>query len=157
MTIIKENTREDVTSKISTICENDLEGHPKREQLGIFASPRAAMYVDGSWHNVDIDKLPSLAKKGTDVVFMEKRGVLEIVKYIGDIYGLAFVNTQGHFAEYPKDLIREIIENGGNVAILTDFDCAGIHIAEKVISDVLGEELFIESFLHDMMRRQNLN
>ncbi len=143
VTIIKENTREDVTSKISTICENDLEGHPKREQLGIFASPRAAMYVDGSWHNVDIDKLPSLAKKGTDVVFMEKRGVLEIVKYIGDIYGLAFVNTQGHFAEYPKDLIREIIENGGNVAILTDFDCAGIHIAEKVISDVLGEELFI--------------
>ncbi|MGC2681976.1 MAG: hypothetical protein WA323_08910, partial [Candidatus Nitrosopolaris sp.] len=34
-------------------------------------------------------------------------------------------------------LIREIIENGGNVAILTDFDCAGIHIAEKVISDVI--------------------
>jgi hypothetical protein len=120
-----------------------LEGHPKREQLGIFASPRAAMYVDGSWHNVDIDEIPPLAKKGTDVVFMEKRGVLEIVKYIGDIYGFAFVNTQGHFAEYPKDLIREIIKNGGNVAILTDFDCAGIHIAEKVISEVIGEERFI--------------
>ena len=42
VTIIKENTREDVTSKISTICETDLEGHPKREQLGIFASPRAS-------------------------------------------------------------------------------------------------------------------
>ena len=42
VSIIKENTREDVTSKISTICENDLEGHPKREQLGIFASPRAS-------------------------------------------------------------------------------------------------------------------
>jgi len=50
VTIIKENTREDVTAKISSICENDLEGHPKREQLGIFASPRATMYVDGSWH-----------------------------------------------------------------------------------------------------------
>ena len=98
------------------------------------------MYVDGSWHNVDIDEIPSLAKKGTDVVFMEKRGVLEIVKYIGDIYGIAFVNTQGHFAEYPKDLIRQIIKNGGNVGIMTDFDCAGIHIAEKVISDVIGEE-----------------
>ena len=66
---------------------------------------------------------------------------MEIVKYIGDTYGFAFVNTQGHFAEYPKDLIREIIENGGNVLILTDFDCSGIHIAEKVISDVIdGEE-----------------
>ena len=143
VTIIKENTREDVTSKINTICENDLEDHPKREQLGIFASPRAAMYVDGSWHNVDIDEIPSLAKKGTDVVFMEKRGVLEIVKYIGDIYGFAFVNTQGHFAEYPKDLIRQIIKNGGNVGIITDFDCAGIHIAEKVISDVVGEQRFV--------------
>jgi hypothetical protein len=135
VTIIKENTREDVTAKISEICENDLEGHPKREQLGIFASPRATMYVDGEWHNVDIDEIPSLAKKGTDVVFIEKRGVVEIVKYIGDIYGIAFFNTQGHFAEYPKDLIREINQNGGNVAILTDFDCAGIHIAEKVIAD----------------------
>ncbi|MGB6595459.1 MAG: hypothetical protein WBE68_28490, partial [Candidatus Nitrosopolaris sp.] len=137
LTIIKENTREDVTAKISEICENDLEDHPKREQLGIFASPRATMYVEGAWHNVDINEIPSLAKKGTDVVFIEKRGAVEIVKYIGDIYGIAFVNTQGHFAEYPKDLIREIIENGGNVAILTDFDCAGIHIAEKVISDVI--------------------
>jgi hypothetical protein len=140
VTIIKENTREDVTAKISSICENDLEDNPKRERLGIFASPRATMYVDGSWHNVDIDEIPSLAKKGTDVIFIEKRGIVEIVKYIGDIYGFAFVNTQGHFAEYPKDLIREIIDNGGNVLILTDFDCAGIHIAEKVISDVIGEE-----------------
>jgi hypothetical protein len=120
-----------LTTKILAV----MEGHPKREQLGIFASPRATMYVDGEWHNFDIDEIPSLAKKGTDVVFIEKRGVVEIVKYIGDIYGIAFFNTQGHFAEYPKDLIREINQNGGNVAILTDFDCAGIHIAEKVIAD----------------------
>ena len=31
--------------------------------IGIFASPRATMYVDGSWHNVDIDEIPSLAKR----------------------------------------------------------------------------------------------
>ena len=36
--------------------------------------------VDGSWHNVDINEIPSLAKKGTDVVFMEKRGIVEIVR-----------------------------------------------------------------------------
>ncbi|MGC1932552.1 MAG: hypothetical protein WA667_26560 [Candidatus Nitrosopolaris sp.] len=80
-----------------------MDGHPKRERLGIFASPRATMYVDGSWYNVDINEIPSLAKNGTDVVFIEKRGAVEIVKHIGDIYGIAFVNTQGHFAEYPKD------------------------------------------------------
>ena len=38
-----------------------------------------------------------------------------------------------------KDLIRKINENDGNVAILTDFDCAGIHIAEKVIAEDIEE------------------
>ena len=89
------------------------------------------MYIDGSWHNVDINEIPSLAKKRTDVVFIDKRGAVEIVKYIGDIFGIAFVNTQGHFAEYPKDLIREINENDG---------CAGIHIAEKVIAEDIEQE-----------------
>jgi 5S rRNA maturation endonuclease (ribonuclease M5) len=140
ITVIKENTRDDMTQKISEICESDLEGNPTREQLAIFASPRATLYFDGTWHNVDIDDIPSLAGKGTDVVFIEKRGALEIVKYIGDDYGIAFVNTQGHFAEYPKDLIREINEQDGRVAILTDFDCAGIHIAEKVISEDIESE-----------------
>ena len=64
-----------------------MEDHPKREQLGIFASPRATMYVEGAWHNVDINEIPSLAKKGTDVVFIEKRGAVEIVvhwRYLRD-------------------------------------------------------------------------
>lgn len=52
ITIIKENTRDDMTAKISEICERDLEGNPTREQLGIFASPRATLYFDGTWHNV---------------------------------------------------------------------------------------------------------
>ena len=37
-------------------------------------------------------------------------------------------------------MIREIIEQDGRVAILTDFDCAGIHIAEKVISEDIKSE-----------------
>ena len=39
-----------------------------------------------------------------------------------------------------KNLIREIIEQDGRVAILTDFDCAGIHIAEKVLSEDIKSE-----------------
>jgi hypothetical protein len=72
VTIIRE---EDVTPKISSLCENDLEGHPKREQLGIFASPRATIYVDGSWHNVDIDEISALAKKGTIYVVVLSCGI----------------------------------------------------------------------------------
>jgi hypothetical protein len=132
--MIKANTRSDVTSMINERCEK-LEESPTREQLGIFASPRATMYVNGRWHRVDIDDIPELAGKGTDVVFIEKQGVVEIVKDLADIYGIAFVNTQGHFADYPRALVPEIIETGGNVVILTDYDCAGIHIAERIIAE----------------------
>jgi hypothetical protein len=59
---------------------------------------------------------------------------------LADIYGIAFVNTQGHFADYPRDLVPRIIDNGGNVVILTDFDCAGIHIAERIIAEDAYQE-----------------
>lgn len=121
--LIKANTRKDVTAMINERYEK-LKGFPRREELGIFASPRATMYVDRRWHRVDIFDIPELAGKGTDVVFIEKQGVVEIIKYLADIYGIAFVNTQGHFADYPRDLVPRIIDEGGNVVILTDFDCA---------------------------------
>jgi hypothetical protein len=138
--MIKDNTRKDVTAMISERCEK-LEGSPTREQLGIFASPRATMYVNGQWFRVDIDDISELAGKGTDVIFIEKQGIVEIIKYLADVYGIAFVNTQGHFAEYPRNLVPEIIENGGNVVILTDFDCAGIHIAERIIAEDVYHEM----------------
>lgn len=137
--LIKANTRKDVTAMINERCEK-LEGSPRREELGIFASPRATMYVDGRWHRVDIDDIPELAGKGTDVIFIEKQGVVEIIKQLADIYGIAFVNTQGHFADYPRDLVPRIIDEGGNVVILTDFDCAGIHIAERIIAEDVYQE-----------------
>jgi hypothetical protein len=142
--IIKENTRDDVTAAISEECER-LPGSPTRERLGIFVSPRATMYFRGRWYNVDIKEIPALAGKGTDVVFIEKRGVVEQIKHISDIHGVAFVNTQGHFAEYPRDLVPDIIRKGGYVVILTDFDCAGIHIAERVISELAGIHVDVES------------
>lgn len=137
--LIKANTRKDVTAMINERCEK-LEGSPRREELSIFASPRATMYVNGRWHRVDIDDIPELAGRGTDVIFIEKQGVVEIIKHLADIYGIAFVNTQGHFADYPRDLVPRIIEEGGNVVILTDFDCAGIHIAERIIADDVYQE-----------------
>jgi hypothetical protein len=134
VTMIKSGTRTSVTAMISERCEK-LEGSPKREQLGIFAAPRATMYVNNQWYRIDIDSIAEIAGKGTDVIFIEKQGIVEIIKHLADIYGFALVNTQGHFAEYPRNLVPEITEQGGNVVILTDFDCAGIHIAERIIAD----------------------
>jgi hypothetical protein len=99
---ITKTTRSQVTGNIRKICKF-LEGSPMREDLGIIAGARASLYFDGKWENVDMDEIVALAEKGTDLVFIEKRGVIEIVsKYIGQ-YGIAFCNTQGHFTEYAKD------------------------------------------------------
>jgi hypothetical protein len=128
---ITRTTRSQVTANIRKICKS-LEGSPTREDLGIIAGARASLYFDGKWENVDMDEIVALAEKGTDLVFIEKRGVIEIVsKYIGK-YGIAFCNTQGHFTEYAKDLARASKEAKGNVAIITDWDCAGVNIAERV-------------------------
>jgi hypothetical protein len=128
---ITSTTRSQVTGNIRKICKS-LEGSPKREDLGIIAGARASLYFDGKWENVDMDEIVALAEKGTDLVFIEKRGIIEIVsKYIGQ-YGIAFCNTQGHFTEYAKDLARASKEAKGNVAIITDWDCAGVNIAERV-------------------------
>ncbi|MGA7899947.1 MAG: hypothetical protein WCA39_13920, partial [Nitrososphaeraceae archaeon] len=134
-----QNTRSYIVSKISEICENDPRIGVPREKLGIFASARAQFYFKGEWHSVYLDDIPKLCNKGVVVVFIEKVGIVEQIKHIIDKHGIAFVNTQGHFAEYPKTLVSEIVMNGGYVVILTDFDCAGIHIAERVITQVLTE------------------
>ena len=128
---ITKTTRSQVTGNIRKICKS-LEGNPMREDLGIIAGARASLYFGGKWENVDMDEIVALAEKGTDLVFIEKRGIIEIVsKYIGQ-YGIAFCNTQGHFTEYAKDLARASKEAKGNVAIITDWDCAGVNIAERV-------------------------
>lgn len=160
ISIIKEGTRRQITAMVSEICQK-LPGSPKREQLGIFASPRASLYFDGTWHDVDVRDIANLAGKGTIVLFVEKRGVADQIKHLADIYGVAIVNTTGHLSEYAKDLIPAIIKEDGYVAILTDFDCAGINIAEKVIEEIielLGEEIVnkrvkrLGLFLEDLER-----
>ena len=80
-----------------------------------------------------------MAGKGTVVVFIEKVGIVDQIKHIIDRFGIAFVNTQGHFADYPASMVLEIIKKGGYVVILTDFDCAGIHIAERIVTQTLNE------------------
>ena len=134
--MIGQQTRKHVTGMISKLCEKLL--HVPREALGIYASPRVQCILKGAWHSVYLKDVPELAGKGTVVIFIEKVGVVDQIKHVIDMHGIAFVNTQGHFAEYPKRLVSAIIEKGGYVAILTDFDCAGINIAEKVIEEVIA-------------------
>ena len=68
-----------------------------RESLGIFAGVRAELYFKGNWSSVSFDSITSLAEKGTDIVFVEKEGIPEVLTDFADKYGIAMVNTRGPF------------------------------------------------------------
>ncbi len=102
-----------------------------RESLNIFAGARAVMYFQGNWSSVKFDDVKSLAQKGTDILFIEKMGIVEIFTEHADKYGIAIVNTQGLLTEYGKDLM-EAQRQGGHVAILSDYDDHGLLLASKV-------------------------
>ena len=128
---IKSTTRDYITRDV---CAELEEGWiVTREQVGIIASARASMSFNGEWMNVDMDKIVEMAELARYQVYIEKRGAVEVViRFIGD-YGVAFVNTQRHFVEYAKDLARAAKISGSHITIVTDSDCAGINIAEKVM------------------------
>jgi len=126
---MKKPSREWVKKLIKKACD-DL--HVTRESLNIFAGARAVMYFQGNWSSVKFDDVKSLARNGTDILFIEKMGIVEIFTEHADKYGIAIVNTQGLLTEYGKDLMKEAQRQGGHVAILSDYDEHGLLMASKV-------------------------
>jgi len=104
-----------------------------RESLGIFAGARATMYFNGTWSNVRFDAIGALAEKGTDILFIEKMPIVEVLTEHADKYGVALVNTIGNLTEYGKDLMRAIEASGGHAAILTDYEDYGLLIVASVL------------------------
>lgn len=102
-----------------------------RESLGIFAGVRAELYFDGEWTSVSFDSVRELAQKGTDIVFVEKEGIPEVLSDRADKYGIAMVNTRGHLTEYGKELMKVAKESGAHVVIMTDYDATGVKIASE--------------------------
>jgi hypothetical protein len=108
----------------------------KREDIGIIAGVRAELYFNGTWTSVSFDAIEELAQKGTDIVFIEKEGVPEILTEYADKYGIAMVNTRGYLTEYGKDLMIAAKKSGANVVIMTDYDLTGINIASQSPKDM---------------------
>lgn len=61
----------------------------RREDLGIIAGVRAELYFNGKWPSVSFDSISELAENGTDILFIEKEGVPEILSKYADRYGIA--------------------------------------------------------------------
>ncbi len=125
-TVISTNTRKYITSKIQEVCK---EYGYKRHELGIIAAERAQLYFKGESLGVGFDQLEELAKKGTDLLIIEKEGVADVLAPFADEKGIAILNTRGFLTEYAKELSELAEEEECNIAILTDFDSSGLLIS----------------------------
>jgi hypothetical protein len=66
-------TREWVKRLIRKICAKN--GF-SREPIGIIAAARASMYFDGKWTSVSFEAVNEPAQHGTDMIFIEKVGIV---------------------------------------------------------------------------------
>jgi hypothetical protein len=110
------------------ICEK---AGKKRSEIGIITGARAEMYFDGRWESVSFDAIEELAHKGTDIVFIEKEGIIDELKEHADKYGVAMVNSRGYLVEYAHDLMSAAKSSGANIIIITDYDLSGVNLASK--------------------------
>ena len=118
---------------IRELCrEHDLE----REQIGIIAAPWASMFFKGEWYDISFDTIQDLAKKGTDIIFIEKRDIVRALGKYASKWGVALVNTHGHLPDYAEDLAELADISGAHIAIFTDYDIPGILIASKLDENV---------------------
>ena len=82
--------------------------------------------------DVGLEEIKELVKYGTDMLIIEKEGVVEQLKSFADEYGIALLNTRGFLTEYADILQDKAEKEGCNIAILTDFDASGLVMACKV-------------------------
>lgn len=103
----------------------------KRSEIGIITGARAEMYFDGRWQSVSFDAIEELAQKGTDIVFIEKEGIIDELKEHAVKFGIAMVNSRGYLVEYAHDLTNAAKSLGANIIIITDYDLSGVNLASK--------------------------
>ena len=124
-------TRESFTSAIRDECKKL--GY-KRHQLGIIAADRAQLYFRGKWSDVGFEEVRQLAEKGTDLLFIEKEGVAEILAPM-DKEGIALLNSRGFAVEYAQDLLELANTKGCNLAVITDMDASGYLMTQNVMQN----------------------
>jgi len=108
----------------------------KRSEIGVITGARAEMYFNGRWESVSFDAIEELAQKGTDILFIEKEGIIDELKEHADKYGIAMVNSRGYLVEYAHDLMNAAKCLGANIIIITDYDLSGVNLASKCTEDI---------------------
>ena len=126
-------TRKTVHNLVDKICRKYF--HKPREEPGIYASPWAIMYYHEQAYPVNFGAISGLSELGTDIILIEKEGIVGVLSPFAKDYGIALVNTKGRTTKYVRKLVKIAIEAGARVSILTDDDAVGIQIWHDIIKN----------------------
>jgi DNA topoisomerase VI subunit A len=131
----QEVNREHITGSIRDEC---AKLGVTREQIGIIAADRAQLYFKGKWNDVGLDEIQEQVEYGTDMVMVEKEGIVSQINLFANRKAIALLNTRGFFVEYASKLAKLADEKGCNVSILVDWDVSGLLIFLKVRKIIPG-------------------
>ena len=125
---------EDINRKHLTenIREECLKLHVTREEIGIIAADRAQLYFKRQWHDVGLDELDALVEYGTDMVIVEKEGIIMQISVFSNDKRIALLNTRGFSVDYASRLAKLASEKGCNISIVVDWDVSGLLIFLKL-------------------------
>jgi hypothetical protein len=111
--------------------------HLTREDLGIVAASKGAVFYDGEQWPINGDSIDALAEKGVAIIVIEKEGVADALAPFARKYGIALAHTGGRFTNAIKKLIERAKKAGSVVRILTDYDAVGMDIAAATITTTI--------------------
>lgn len=125
----QEINRDHITASIRDECEKL---GVTREEIGVHAADRAQLYFKGKWSDVGLDEIDEQVDYGTDMIIIEKEGVITQIGLFANKKGIALLNTRGFAVEYASKLAKLADERGCNISILVDFDVSGLLIFMKL-------------------------
>ena len=111
--------------------------HLTREDLGIIAASKGAVFYNGEQWPINGDSVDALAEKGAAIIVIEKEGVADALAPYAKKYGVALAHTGGRFTNAIKKLIERAKKAGSVVRTLTDYDAVGMDIAAATITPTI--------------------
>ena len=78
------------------------------------------------------DEIETQVDHGTDMVIIEKEGIIVQVSLFSNKKRIALLNTRGFLVEYASRLARLASERGCNISIIVDWDVSGLLIFLKI-------------------------
>jgi hypothetical protein len=143
-------TRRTLQGSIEKVIEELWPGQNlTREDLGIVAASKGAVFYNGEEWPINGDSVDALAEKGVAIIIIEKEGVADVLAPYAKKYGIALAHTGGRFTSAIKKLIERAKKTGSVVRILTDYDVVGMDIAAATITPTvrIGIEMDIIGWL----------